>query len=60
MNKATKLVLPVMSVGMLMQASCSQKAEQSKPNVLLIVSDDQGYADLGCSGYASDVKDSQS
>lgn len=29
--------------------------EQPKTNVILIVSDDQGYADLSCAGYAKDV-----
>ncbi len=36
--------------------SCTSEIENSKPNVILIVSDDQGYADMSCTGLAEDVK----
>lgn len=32
-----------------------QKVDQNPPNILLIISDDQGYADLSATGLASDV-----
>jgi len=37
--------------------SCEHEStvKQKQPNVILIVSDDQGYADLKCSGLAEDV-----
>jgi arylsulfatase A-like enzyme len=34
----------------------SGQAAQRKPNVVLIVADDLGYADLGCQGQSTDVK----
>ena len=42
--------LLVLSVGR------AQDAADAVPNVVLIVADDQGWADLGCVGLAADVK----
>lgn len=37
-------------------ASAWESAEDEKPNVLLIVADDQGYADLSCTGLTEDAR----
>lgn len=42
-------LLLVLAVSLVLPA-WSQRAAGSRPNILLIVSDDQGYADLGCCG----------
>ena len=33
-----------------MAAACSPVAQGSKPNIVLVITDDQGYGDLGCHG----------
>jgi arylsulfatase A-like enzyme len=35
---------------------CSPAAQASKPNIILIYSDDHGYADLGVQGSVTDIK----
>ncbi len=47
---------------LLLLPACSEPVEQAEkqlvpehPNILLIISDDQGYADIGVAGQASDV-----
>lgn len=48
----------LISVLLMTLTSCQSGKKQNlqKPNVILIVSDDQGYADLSCAGLADDVK----
>lgn len=51
-----KTCFPIFMI-MALLMSCSQETQMKKeqPNVILIVSDDQGYADLSCSGLAKDL-----
>ncbi len=60
MNRREFLGLSGITSGFLLlngvKGLCSvNKPEDEKPNILLIVVDDQGYADLSCSGLARDV-----
>lgn len=49
-----KLTLPVMAILWTCLTACSQQEVQSRPNILLIVADDMGYADIG--SYGGDIE----
>lgn len=52
MNRRRCVLLMYLVTGSLVQAVCAA----DRPNVVLIVADDQGYADLSCTGLADDVR----
>ncbi len=48
------VILPCFAI-LLCITGCRQE-KQPAPNILLIVADDQGYADMSCTGFADDVQ----
>ena len=48
-------VLAWLSAAMFSSCAGAPSRTVAKPDILLIVADDQGYADLGCAGLATDV-----
>ncbi len=51
----THIMVVVLAVSMLGLISCSAYADSSsRPNIILIMSDDMGYSDIGC--YGGEIK----
>ena len=48
--------LPILSVALLFAVSLSNSAGETKPNIILIYSDDHGFADLGAQGVDKDIR----
>ncbi len=48
-----RLSLLISLVGVLFLASCSKSEDQQRPNVIVILSDDQGWGDLGVHGNSN-------
>ena len=44
----------ILIFGFLLLSACSVQAEDSRPNILLIMADDLGFSDLGC--YGSEIQ----
>ena len=49
------LVLGVIVLLSICESSCAER-EPQRPNLIVVFTDDQGYADLGCQGVVKDVK----
>ena len=56
MNITTRLNCIAALVCLCVSASSHEAAAADKPNIIVIYTDDHGYADLGCMGSMADVK----
>jgi len=45
-----KILTPLLALFLSVQCSCAKSLEGSRPNILLIITDDQGMGDLSCMG----------
>ena len=50
MNRLSLLIIAVLAVCSCVSAEFLAGAEPSRPNIVFIITDDQGYGDLGCHG----------
>ena len=56
-NHAILAMLVPWSIGVVgLTAPASVESAESRPNVIVIISDDQGYADLGLHNFRKDIK----
>ncbi|MEY4298822.1 MAG: Arylsulfatase precursor, partial [Verrucomicrobiota bacterium] len=56
-NHAILAMLVSLSIGVVgLTAPASCESAESCPNVIVIISDDQGYADLGLHNFRKDIK----
>jgi len=49
-SKAGRFLLPLATVSLMSGIGCSAAQKTAKPNVLVILTDDQGYGDFACTG----------